>query len=81
MGINSLNRILPDMCKAKGLRRKTACCLGVTCASSLFNAVDDSKLIRDRTGHRSHALVKYEKALFWVRIPIQARLRRSQRQS
>ena len=62
MGINSLNQILPDMCKAAGLRRKTAHCLRVTCASSLFNARVDSKLIRNRTGHRSDALLKYEKA-------------------
>lgn len=62
VGINSLNEILPDMCKAAGLSRKTAHCLRVTCASTLFNAGFDSKLIRDRTGHRSDALLKYEKA-------------------
>lgn len=60
--INSLNKILPDMCKAAGVRRKTANCLCVTCACSLFHANVDSKLIRDRTGHRSDALLKYEKA-------------------
>ena len=54
--INSLNQILPDMCKAAVLRRKTAHCLCVTCASNLFNARVDSKLICDRTGHRSDAL-------------------------
>ena len=62
MGINSLNKVLPDMCKAAGVRRKTAHCLRVTCASSLFNANVDSRLIRDRTGHRSDALLKCEKA-------------------
>ena len=36
--LNSLNRILPDMCKAARLRRKTAHCLRVTWASILFNA-------------------------------------------
>jgi hypothetical protein len=50
------------MCKAVGVARKTAHCLRVTCASSLFNAGIDTKLIRDRTGHRSDALHKYEKA-------------------
>ena len=62
VGINTLNEILPDMCKAAGLSRKTAHCLRVTCASTLFNAGVESKLIRDRTGHRSDALLKYEKA-------------------
>ena len=60
MGINSLNKILLDMCKATGVRRKTAHCLCVTCASSLFHANVDSKSIRDRTGHRSDVLLKYE---------------------
>lgn len=58
VGINTLNSILPDMCAAVGLKRKTAHCLRVTCASSLFNANVDSKLIRERTGHRSDALLK-----------------------
>ena len=49
------------MCKAAGLTQKTAHCLRVTCVSSLFNAGVDSKLICDRTGHRSDALLKYEK--------------------
>ena len=62
MGINSLIKILPDMCKAAGVRRKIAHYLRVTCASSLFNEYVDSKLIRDRRGHRSDALLKYEKA-------------------
>lgn len=62
VGINSLNKILPDLCKAAGVRRKTAHCLRVTYASSLFNENVDSKLIRDRIGHRSDALLKYEKA-------------------
>lgn len=61
VGINTLNSILPDMCKAAGVSRKTAHCLRVTCASTLFNEGVDSKLIRDRTGHRSDALAKYQK--------------------
>ena len=44
-----------------GVKRKTAHCLRVTCASSLFNAGVEEKLIRERTGHRSNPLLKYEK--------------------
>ena len=55
-----MNKILLDMCKATGVRRKTAHCLCVTCASSLFHANVDSKSIRERTGHRSDVLLKYE---------------------
>ena len=36
-------------------------CLRVTCASSLLNAGEEEKLIRDRTDQRSNALFKYEK--------------------
>ena len=61
VGVNTLNQILPTMCKAAGLKRKTSHSLRVTCASTLFNAGVDSKLIRDRTGHKSDALLKYEK--------------------
>jgi len=50
------------MCEAAGIKCKTAHCLCITCALSLFNADVDRKLIRDRTGHRSNALMKYEKA-------------------
>ena len=52
VGINTLNRFLPDMCEAARTKRKTAHCLRV---------MYDRKIIRDRTGHRSNAL-KYEKA-------------------
>ena len=38
----------------------TGRCLRVTCASSLFNAGVEEKLIRERTGHRD-SLFKYEK--------------------
>ena len=61
VGINKLNDILPEMCKAAGLKRKTSHCLCVNCASSLFNAGVEEKLIRERTGHRSDSLFKYEK--------------------
>ena len=50
------NSILDD-----GVKRKTAHCLRVTCASSLFNAGVEEKLIRERTEHRSNTLFKYEK--------------------
>ena len=62
VGINSLNKILPDLCCAVGIKKKTAHCLQVTCASRLFQSGVDEKLIRERTGHVSNALFKYEKA-------------------
>ena len=62
MGINSLNKILPDLCSAVGIKKKTAHCLRVTCASRLFQSNVDEKLIRERTAHVSNALFKYEKA-------------------
>ena len=52
---------MPDLCEAAGVKWKTAHCLRVTCASSLFNAGVEEKLLRERTGHRSNALFKYEK--------------------
>ena len=70
--INTLNRLLPDMCEAAGIRRKTAHCLLVLSVSSLFNADVDMKLIRDRTGHRSAALMKYEKANKKVQTKVSA---------
>ena len=60
----TLNKVLPDLCEAAGVKRKTAHCLRVTYASSLFNAGVEEKLIRERTGHRSNALLKYEKPSF-----------------
>ena len=45
------------MCEAARIKRKTVC----VCVC-LFNAGVDRKIIRDRTGHRSDALMKYEKA-------------------
>ena len=61
VGINKLNGILPSVCKEAGFKPKSSHSLRVTCASSLFNAGVEEKLIRDRTGHRSNALFKYEK--------------------
>ena len=56
-----MNSILPNLCKAAGIKRKTAHCLRVTCVSKLFNSGVEEKLIRERTGHRSNALFAYEK--------------------
>jgi len=61
VGINSLNKILPEMCEAAGFKRKTAHSLRVTCVSSLFNAGMEENLIRERSGHRSNALLQYDK--------------------
>ena len=61
VGINTLNSILPSLCKAAGIKRKTVHCLRVTCVSKLFNSGVEEKLIRERTGHRSNALFAYEK--------------------
>ena len=52
VGIYTLNKVLPDSCEAGGVKRKTAHCLRVTCALSLFNAGVEEKLIRERTGHQ-----------------------------
>lgn len=63
VGINSLNKILPDeLCKGAGLTRKTSHNLIVSCATALFQNSVEEKLIRERTGHRSNAVFKYEKA-------------------
>jgi hypothetical protein len=51
-----------DLCRAVGIKKKAAHCLRVTCASRLFQRGVDEKLIRDRIGHVSNALFKYEKA-------------------
>jgi len=65
VGINTLNNIfniLPDkLCKAAGLPRKTAHCLRITCASNLFEQGVEEKIIRERTGHKSSALTRYER--------------------
>ena len=62
IGIHSLNKILPSLCEAIGAPRKTAHCLRVTCASSLFQNNVEEKLIRERTGHVSNAIFQYEKS-------------------
>ena len=62
VGINTLNKILPDkLCGAAGLKKKTSHSLRVTCATRLFQNCVQETLIRERTGHRSDALIRYEK--------------------
>ena len=55
------NIALPSICKEVRFKPKSSHSLRVTCVSTLFNAGVEEKLIRDRTGHRSNALFKYEK--------------------
>ena len=62
VGVNTLSKILPNMCKSLGFRVKTSHSLRVTCATTLFQRGIDEKLIRERTGHRSNALLAYEKS-------------------
>ena len=61
VGINTLNAILPNMCKEVGIKRKTAHSLRISRATKLFNSGVEEKLISERTGHRSNALLTYEK--------------------
>ena len=61
VGINTLNKILPEnLCGVAGLERKTSHSLRVTCATRLFQNSVGEALIRERTGHRSDALLRYE---------------------
>ena len=62
LGENKLNGILPDeLCAKAGLARKTAHSLRITTATRLFQSGIEEKLIRDRTGHKSDSLFKYER--------------------
>ena len=62
VGINTLAKILPDnLCAKAGIERKTSHCLRVTCATHLFQRNVEEKQIRERTGHRSDSLFRYEK--------------------
>ena len=62
VGINTLNKILPEnLCGVAGLERKTSHSLRVTCATRLFQNSVGEALIRERTGHRSDALLRYER--------------------
>ena len=50
VGINSLNKILPEMCEAAGFKRKTAHSLRVTCVFFPFNGGVEQKVIRESQG-------------------------------
>ena len=43
------------------LNQKMAHSLRIACATKLFNSGIDEKLIHERTGHRSNALLTYKK--------------------
>ena len=64
VGVNTLNRLLLDMCQAAGMKRKTAYCLCVTCASSLLNVSLASKLIFDRIVYSITVSEEYHASLF-----------------
>ena len=51
----------PKVCKGVGINRNTVHSLRIACATKLFNSAVEEKLIRERTGHRSNALLTYEK--------------------
>jgi integrase len=62
IGINTLAKILSDkLCAKAGIERKTSHCLRITCATRLFQRSVQEKQIRERTGHRSDSLFRYEK--------------------
>ncbi|KXJ11184.1 hypothetical protein AC249_AIPGENE11740 [Exaiptasia diaphana] len=61
VGISTLNKILPEkLCDKARIPRKTSHCLRITCATSLFQNGVEEKLIRERTGHTSNALLRYQ---------------------
>ena len=62
VGVNTLAKISPNMCKAVGVKAKTSHSLRVTCVTALFEKGVEEKLIKVRTGHRSNALLRYEKS-------------------
>jgi hypothetical protein len=47
VGINTLNQMLPNMCKEAGVKVKTAHSLPVSCATKLFNCGVPEKMIRE----------------------------------
>jgi hypothetical protein len=62
VGVNTLNKILPEkLCGGAGIKRKTSHSLRITCATRLFQESVEEGLIRERTGHRSDALFRYER--------------------
>ena len=62
VGLNTLNSILPErLCAKAGLPRKTSHCLCITCATRLFENSVEEKIARERTGHTSNSLLRYQK--------------------
>ena len=62
VGQNSLKKCMKQMCSEAGVSgKKTNHSLRATGASALFNAGVPEKMIRDVTGHRSSALLQYER--------------------
>ena len=62
LGLNKFNNILAEsLCMKAGLPRKTSHCLRITSATRLFQNSVEEKLARERTGHSSNALLKYQK--------------------
>ena len=62
VGMNTLNRILPDkLCAKAGLARKMAHSLRVTCAPRLYQNFINEKQVRDRTGYKSNDFLRCEK--------------------
>ena len=49
------------LCGAAGIKKKTSHSLRITCTTRLFQESVEEGLIRERTGHRSDALFRYER--------------------
>ena len=62
VGVHNLAKIVPKLCEAIGVEKKTSHSLRVTCATKLFQEGVEEKLIRSRTGHISSALFDYQKS-------------------
>ena len=61
VGVNTLNKILPEKLCGAARIKKTSHSLRITCATRLFQESVEEGLIRERTGHRSDALFRYER--------------------
>ena len=61
VGVNTLNKILPEKLCGAARIKKTSHSLRITCARRLFQESVEEGLIRERTGHRSDALFRYER--------------------
>ena len=62
VGINKLKKFMESMCSDAGIPgKKTNNSLRETGATALFNAGVPERVIRDVTGHRSNALLTYQR--------------------